>query len=181
VAYYQAPSTLTADRTYTGPADSDQTLVGATATQTLTNKTLTTPIIGSGGVRGGSVQHCLRHRVTVAEINAGHELLAAISGYKYRIHDMVMIAIGGAVGTATTIDILGTQGAASVKLLAVAIAALTQSAVVRAGAANATVLADGASSAECDANTAITIGKTGGAADTATHVDVLIEYEVIAA
>ena len=39
---WMPPSTLTSDRNYTAPADSDQTLVGATATQTLTNKTLST-------------------------------------------------------------------------------------------------------------------------------------------
>jgi hypothetical protein len=62
-----------------------------------------------------------------------------------------------------------------------AIAGLTRSAVLRAGATNATVLADGASFSECDANTAITIGKTGGDLATATHIDVLLTYETIAA
>jgi hypothetical protein len=44
-ATIKPPATLTANRVYTGPADSDQTLVGATATQTLTNKTLTAPVV----------------------------------------------------------------------------------------------------------------------------------------
>lgn len=118
----------------------------------------------------------LRSRVTTANVNAGATLLPAVAGFKYRIQDAVMIAIGGNAGTATTVDILGTQSSSSVKLLAVAIAALTRSAVVRAGAANATVLADGASFVACDANTAITIAKTGSALDTATHVDVLLTY-----
>jgi hypothetical protein len=47
VAYYQAPETLTANRTYAGPADADDTLVGAAATQTLTNKTLTSAVLGA--------------------------------------------------------------------------------------------------------------------------------------
>lgn len=42
-AFIKPPSTLTADRDFTLPADSAQTLVGATATQTLSNKTLTSP------------------------------------------------------------------------------------------------------------------------------------------
>jgi len=46
VAYLQAPATLTGNRTYTGPADADDTLVGAAAAQTLTNKTLTEPKFG---------------------------------------------------------------------------------------------------------------------------------------
>jgi len=181
VAYYQAPATLTGNRTYTGPADADDTLVGVAAAQTLTNKTLTTPVIGSGGVRGGGVAHVHRHRVSTAEVNAGHELLPAISGYKYRIHDITLIAIGGNAATATTVDVLGTQSASGVKLLAAAVAGLTRSTVLRAGATNAAVLADGASFAECDANTAITIGKTGSDLATATHIDVLLTYETIAA
>lgn len=125
---------------------------------------------------GGGAVFELRRRVTIAEINAGLVLLTARANRKLRLIDAKLIAIGGAVGGATTVDILGTQAAGSVKLLAVAIAALTQSAVVRAGAANATVLADGASFVANDVNTAISIGKTGGDATTATHVDVSLSY-----
>lgn len=123
----------------------------------------------------------LRARTTIANVNAGATLLPALPGYKYRIHDIAMIAIGGAVGAATTIDVLGTQSTSSVKLFAGAIANLTQSAVLRAGATGGTVLADGASFVACDVNTAITIGKTGSTATTATHVDVLLTYSIEAA
>jgi hypothetical protein len=40
------------------------------------------------------------------------------------------------------------------------------------------VLAGGASFEACDANTAITVGKTGSSLATATHVDFLIDYVV---
>ena len=122
-----------------------------------------------------------RRRVTLAEINAGVTLLPALYGYKYRCSDVRMISVGGAVGGATTVDVYGVQAGATVKLLAVAIAALTQSAIVRAGAANATVLADGASFVENDINTAITCGKTGAAATTATAVDVEFDFEIVEA
>ena len=119
----------------------------------------------------------IRKRFTIAEINAGATLVAAPgTGYKLSVRDMAMISVGGAVGAATTVDILATRAAASVKLLAVAIIALTQSALVRAGAANATILADGASFTDLDQNTGITVGKTGSAATTATHVDVFCDY-----
>lgn len=118
----------------------------------------------------------IRRRFTIAEINAGATLLIAFAGFKIRLVDAKMIAIGGAVGATTTVDILATQGGSSVKLLAVAIAALTQSAVVRMGAANATVLADGASFVSNDAGTGITVGKTGATATTATHVDVIADF-----
>src|SRR6185503_7129416 len=79
----------------------------------------------------------IRTRFTVAQINAGATLLPAVPGFAYRIVDMTLIAIGGAVSGATDVRILGTRAAGSVALLAAAVAALTQSAVLRAGAANA--------------------------------------------
>lgn len=132
---------------------------------------------------GGEITHELgqffltkRVRVTAAEVNAGFTLVAAVAGFKPRLVDAALIAIGGAVTGATTIDILATLAAGSRKLLAVAIAALTQSTLVRAGAANATLLADGASFTANDENTPITIGKTGANMATATHVDVLLKF-----
>jgi hypothetical protein len=121
-------------------------------------------------------EQTVRRRCTAAEINAGVELLPAVPGYTYRMTDAKMIAIGGAASGATDVRILGTRAAGSVALLVVAVAALTQSALVRAGAANATVLADGASFTALDANTAVTVGKTGGSLATATHVDVTMSY-----
>jgi hypothetical protein len=125
----------------------------------------------------GVVLHT-RQRFTVAQINAGATILAAVPGYKYRLVDVALIAIGGTVGGSTTIDILATQSASSVKLLAATVAALTASTLLRAGATNAAILASGASFVQNDVNTAITIGKTGGDATTATHVDVLLSYEI---
>ena len=118
-----------------------------------------------------------RHRVTTAEINSGHEVLPAITGRAYRVVDVKAIAYGGAVGTTTTVDVLGTQGTGSVKLVTFAQADLIQSAILTI-AADGTVLADGASFAACDAATAITVGKTGGDADTATGVDFIITYVI---
>lgn len=119
-----------------------------------------------------------RHRVTVAEINAGHELLPAIAGRTYRMISCVAIAYGGAVGAVTTVDILGTESAAGVKLVAYAQANLTQSAVLTSGGTGAAVLADAASYIPCDANSAITIGKTGSDATTATGVDIILTYVI---
>ncbi len=120
----------------------------------------------------------LRVRATIAQVNAGLTLLPAVAGSKYRLHDAVAIAIGGAAAAVTTVDILATQSASSVKLVAFAQASLTRSAVLRAGGSGATVLADGASFVQNDVNTAITIGKTGSDVTTATHIDVLLTYSV---
>ena len=121
-----------------------------------------------------------RVRFTAAQVNAGATLLAAVAGYKYRVTDWTMIAIGGNAATATSVDILGTR-TTSVTLAAVAVAALTQSAAVKPNSANVTLLADGASHTALDANTAITVGKTGSSLATATHIDVIVSYVLEAA
>lgn len=120
-----------------------------------------------------------RRRFTIAEINAGTAWLPVLGPtFKYRMLDCIMIAIGGAVGAVTTIDILATQAAASVKLAAGAQASLTQSTLLRAGSAGIAVLANGASFVANDANTGITVGKTGATITVATHVDMIFSYVV---
>lgn len=124
----------------------------------------------------------IRRRNTIAEVNAGVTLLSAPgASYKYRMVNCKAIAVGGAAGAVTTVDVLGTQSTSSVKLVAFAQASLTQSAVLTAGDSGAAVLADGASYVACDANTAITVNKTGSAVTTATHIDIIFEYVIEAA
>jgi len=130
------------------------------------------------GAPAATSARVLRVRATTAEVNAGLTLLPAIPGRKYRIHDVALIAIGGAAATATTVDIIGTQSASAVKLLAAAVAGLTQNTLLRAGAANAAILAGGVSFVANDVNTSITIGKTGSNLATATHIDVLLTYSL---
>lgn len=127
------------------------------------------------------VPRVFRGRFSLAQVNTGATILAAVPGFKYRLQDAAMIAVGGAAAAATTIDILATQSASSVKLVANAVAGLTQNTLLRAGATNSTILAAGASFVENDTNTAITIGKTGSDMTTATHIDVLLTYELVAA
>lgn len=131
--------------------------------------TLTVPVIKN-----------IRSRCTLSEINAGKELLAQISGYKYRLINCKAIAYGGNVGAVTTVDVLGDQSG-SVVLVAFAQASLTQSTVLTAGASGAAVLADGASYVANDANTAITVIKNGSDVTTATGVDIILTYTIEAA
>lgn len=127
------------------------------------------------------IARTLRTRVTTAQVNAGLVLLPALPGVRWRLIDAWLIAIGGAASGATTVDLIGTASAATVKLLAAAVAGLTQSTILRAGAANATVLADGASFVQMDANTAVSASKTGGSLATSTNIDYFIEYTADAA
>jgi hypothetical protein len=123
---------------------------------------------------GGMLQ--LRARFTVAQINAGADVVAAVVGRTYRLIAATMIAVGGAASGATAVVLLGTRAAAPVTLMSVVVANLTQSALVESGDATAVVLADGASFTPLDVSTAITINKTGGTLAGATAVDVLMTY-----
>lgn len=136
--------------------------------------------VQSGSIVTGLVLN-LRTRVTTAQVNAGLSLLPAISGYKYRLlPSSSIIAIGGAAGAVTTVDILGTQ-TSGVKLLAFAQAQLTENTFLAPGVTGCAILAAGASFVTNDANSAITIGKTGSNITTATHFDVNLSYVIEAA
>jgi hypothetical protein len=132
----------------------------------------------TGPTSGPSNLVSARFRFTIAQINAGVSMLAAIAAYKYRMVGCKAIAIGGAAGTVTTVDILATQSGVSVKLAAFAQANLAQSTVLTAGGTGGAVLANGASFVQNDVNTAITASKTGSAVDTATHIDFIFDYVV---
>lgn len=133
---------------------------------------------GQAGFFTGGITRNKRIRVTLAQLNAGYELLPAVPGFKYRLIDATIIAIGGAATAATAVIVTATQAASVVSLLSAAVAALTRSAVVKPDTANVTVLADGASFVQNDANTAVNIAKTGSAMTTATHFDVILTYEL---
>jgi len=119
-----------------------------------------------------------RKRFTLAEVNAGAALLPALAGFKYRLIAAKAISIGGAATTGGTVDILATAAAAVRKLVAFAQASLTQSTVLTDGGAGAAVLADGASYTANDANTDVTVGKTGSSFTVATHFDVILTYVI---
>lgn len=132
---------------------------------------------GAVGAQHGSVFH-IRKRFTIAEVNAGATILPAMPGFRYRMVDAAIIAVGGNAAAHTSIDILGTVST-SRKLVAFLVAGTTQSTLLRAGAAtNGVLLADGASYTQNDVNTAITVGKTGSDVTTATHVDIHFSFVV---
>lgn len=131
---------------------------------------------GALGAQHGSVYN-IRKRFTIAEVNAGATIVPAITGYGIRMVDGTATAVGGAVTSVTTVDILGTISTAR-KLAAFAQASLTQSTMLRVGASGAAILADGASFTKNDVSTAITVGVTGSAITVATHVDISFSFVV---
>lgn len=132
----------------------------------------TTAIAGIGG------DQSLRTRVTLAQLNLGITLLPAIPGWKYRMLSMAMIAIGGNAAAATSVNIVGTQAAGAVQLMVAAIAGLTRSTYLEAGFAGGVILADGASFAQNDANTPITLANVGAAMTTLTNIDIIMSYQI---
>lgn len=128
-----------------------------------------------------AIEKTLRTRVTLAQLNAGFTLLPAVPGYIYALIDATLIAVGGAATAGTSVNIIGTRAAAPVQLVVAAIAALTESAVLRAGVANDVVLADGASFTPLDVNTPITVITVGSPMTTLTNLDVILEYTMVPA
>jgi len=145
-----------------------------------------TPAAGTftktNGAGGGFGLFALRTRVTLAQMNAGLDLLAAVAGLKYRLVNYKIIAIGAnaaATANATGVAIKGVQSSSTVKLGVCVLAGLTRSTVNVATSANNTVLADGASFVACDANSKISVQADGGTdLITATAFDVIIDYAV---
>jgi len=117
----------------------------------------------------------IRTRFTVAEVNAGATILAASAGQKYRMVDCTIAAQGGSAATGTAVIIVGTQTSAA-SLVSFATAQLTDDCFLRPGITGTTILANGASFIANDANTAITIAKTGSNFATVTHFDVCFSY-----
>lgn len=162
-------------------------LVGGTATRILqflqksNNAVLYTIDPINGKVILPDTVRFLRRHNTIAEVNAGVTLLPALEGYKYRMVDAAAIAVGGNAAAVTSVDIKGTLSSARV-LFSFLVAGLTQSTLLRAGAAtNGVILADGASYTANDANTAITCIKAGSNITTASHIDTLLWYVIEAA
>jgi hypothetical protein len=121
------------------------------------------------------VAKTLRAHLTLAEVNAGAPLLPALFGVRWQLLEWTMLARGGNAGGATSLNISGIREGSAVHLAVTAIAALVRSAIVRAGSANAVVLADGESFEPLDVYTAVTCVSV-GMMTTATSFDVTISY-----
>lgn len=160
-----------------GPGSLYFDVTGGVMYQNIGTKALPTWVAANNAVSGLGGDSVLRSRQSIAAVNAGGTLLPAIAGWKYRVNDINLIAVGGAASGATAVVVNATQGGA-VTLLSAAVAGLTQSTLLRAGAANAAILADGASFVANDVNTAITFGKTGGALATSTFIDFFISFSL---
>ncbi len=132
----------------------------------------------NGVAVGDSLVRSLRVSHTTAELNSGQVLLAALSGFKYRIIGFIATAVGGAMTTATSLELEGNQSGV-VDLFSIAAAAVLENDPVGFGGDDGvmTVLAAGASFLANDANTAIGLSATGTAA-TMTSIVVDLTYTI---
>lgn len=126
------------------------------------------------------VTKTLRAHVSLAQLNAGFALVPALPGVRWRILYAMMIAVGGAAAGGTSANIQGLVAASTVQLWVVTVAALTRSTVISMGvtpaAGASTILADGASFTQQDANAALTVITVGSAMTTLTFLDVQLDY-----
>lgn len=121
-----------------------------------------------------------RVRLQASQVNAGATLVASPgTGRALRLIDLKVIAVGGTTAAGTAVEVRGTQSASPAILASFGIADLDRSAL--ATLADATILADGASFAACDAATAITAIKDGDDFTGVTHFDFIITYGIDAA
>jgi hypothetical protein len=120
-----------------------------------------------------------RQRVPVANLVVALTAFTptpGLPGVRWRLIDALAIAIGGNATTSTSANISSIVSGAAVELTAFAIAGLAQSVVLRMGAANAAVLANGASLVQNDANAALGFKLIGGTMTVATHIDFHVYY-----
>lgn len=127
-----------------------------------------------------------RQRFTIAQLTtAGLAFTScpALPGVRWRMCDLIMVAIGGNVTTSTSINVAGTVAGVASEIAVTAAARLARSVINRmgtpfatAGAESITALADGASFVQMDANTALIAHSVGGTPTVATAVDMLIDY-----
>jgi len=106
-----------------------------------------------------------------------------LAGVRWRMCDLIMIAIGGNATTSTSINVSGIVSGATVELAVVAVARLTRSLINRmgtpfatAGAESITALADGASFTQMDANTGFTLKAVGATLTVSTFIDFIMDY-----
>ena len=123
------------------------------------------------------VVYCLNDSVSLAEIKAGKTLLAAVAGRTITVVDWSVTAIGGAATTSTAVTLSDTAGS-PVLIATIAVAALTEDAVVKPN--TATHVTDGAAGIGrgLTAEKGITAEHTGTAMTVLTSLQIVIQYTI---
>lgn len=88
---------------------------------------------------GHGVVHAAYHKASLAEVKAGHVLVAAVPARTLKVLGCSMQSIGGAAATSTSVDIKDTD---ELSIIAIPIALLTENEVVDSGASATNVSTD---------------------------------------
>lgn len=181
VAYYQAPSTMTADRTYTGPGDASDTLCGIAATQTLTNKTLTSPVIATGLTASGSAANTFAGSTGTFVTSTG---LNTLSGYAaLKVNATPVAAAGSTVSDAgalnsTNIGVLSSDGATKGVKLPTGVAGQFQFVINSTATACELYAASGGTVNGLSADASIVVPASKGVLCLCTAADTWIVYDL---
>jgi hypothetical protein len=156
---------------------------GATATMAgTTNVTGTMNVTGTLKKDGVDVTakqvFSVFHNVTVAEVNAGHELLPAITGRQYKIIGYYIKALGGAAGTATAL-VIGDGASPVVAVVTANVAALTENAEVGSFGTVSNVTKGAGFCTALTVSQAVNVTKTGSTMDTVVSFDILLLYQIV--
>jgi len=117
-----------------------------------------------------------RGKLTVAEVNAGYQIIPGSAGKAVIIHDASLRAVGGNVGAVTTIDVQSTH-ATPVVACTFAQAQLTENTLLRVPV---TGTAMGAGwNAELGSGAGVQLTKNGSNVTTATHLEYSVTYSKV--
>lgn len=131
-----------------------------------------------GASVGDAMTYTKAIRITLTELNAGYELVAAVTGKSIRVVNYYLRIIGGAATAATDVRIQDDNGTPVVVVTA-AVAGLAENAEVAGlGPAIANITKGAGWMALLTAGQALDIVKTGSAMTTLTHVDVIVQYQI---
>lgn len=122
--------------------------------------------------------HTAEATVTLAQLNAGHTILAGVAGRRYRVVDFI-IRFNGTFLTSTDIRLSSTEGTPS-DIVTILIANATTGAVHRAGVGTNTLTAANFGTSSLVAGTGIQLRQTGPAATGGTDVMVVVFYRITA-
>jgi hypothetical protein len=158
---------VTADQTFSG-TDTFSGTVDVTGTQKQMGKDV-------------SDDRTYRHsaNVSMAQINAGFDLLALVTGKKFKVVGYYFRFNGGSLGGATDIRLSDTAGS-PVDIVTIAAAAATSGAEVHHGATIANVTKGAGWLAQLTVSKGVQIRKTGSSGTTLVSVDVMIDYQLAA-
>jgi len=118
-------------------------------------------------------------RHTLIELNAGITICAAIAGKKYKVTHYYFRVIGGAATAATDVR-LQDSNSSPVVVVTMAVAGLAEDDEIDSDDTIANITKGAGWMTALTAAKSLDVVKTGSAMTTMTHLDVIVEYQIVA-